>query len=121
MTDIRTIVSVENDRVVFDDGRWLESNHEADCCEHHWLDFTEAAKDGALVGMRLDLAGEFFRRVPEYGIELLSASPDRLPVRVPGYGRNNGYYGNQIDLVLRGREGMTLKRWDVTECQSEED
>ena len=117
--DIHRVVSSEREQITLDDGSTIESNHDADCCEHHWLDFSEAARDGELIGLDLDLSGEWFRRVDGYGIELLPAMGDRHPVRVPGYGSNNGYYGSNIELILRRPTGER-HIWDVSECQAKD-
>ena len=35
------VVKIENDELVFNDGNRLLSNHDQDCCEHHYLDFAD--------------------------------------------------------------------------------
>ena len=110
------IESVTLEKIKLSDGSTITSDHDKDCCEYHWLDFAETLKDGDALGMTLDLDGTWFREVPGYGIELIPAAPDRHPIRVPGYGSNNGYYGSNIDLVLTSPGGKR-QTWDVSECQ----
>lgn len=109
------VVKVENESIVFDNGFTLASNHDQDCCENHWLSFKNLTiKD--FEGLEFDLSGEtFFRRVPDFGIELIPLRG--WPVRVPGYGSNNGCYSDQLDLVLIDKDGRELKTFDITECQ----
>ena len=113
-----TVVLVTKDKMVLSDGSAISSSHDSDCCEDHWLDFAETSKDGEAIGLTLDLDGQWFREVPGYGIELVPAVPDRHPIRVPGYGSNNGYYGSNIDLLLTSPDGK-VQTWDVSECQDD--
>ena len=109
------VVKIESESITFDNGFTLCSNHEQDCCEHHWLSFENLTfKD--FEGLEFNLSNdEFFRRVPDFGIELVPLRG--WPVRVPGYGSNNGYYSDQLDLVLIGSDGKEFKTYDITECQ----
>lgn len=100
--------------LLFSDGSKLYSEHYADCCEHHYLDFTSLdLKETA--HLEFDLSGDkFFNRIPEYGIELLPLNGH--PIRIPGYGSNNGYYSENLHLVLMRGDGK-VKTYDVTDCQ----
>ena len=69
--------------------------------------------------MEFDLNDEkFFEEVEGYGIRLLPINGH--PVSVPGYGFNNGYYSNQLDLIVK-IDGKKVMEIDVTDCQVEED
>jgi hypothetical protein len=57
----------------------------------------------------------FFRRIEGYGIELIPIKG--WSVRVPGYGSNNGYYSDQLELVIADADGKTIREYDITECQ----
>ena len=103
-----------NDGIMFDNGVFLFSNHESDCCESHYLDFTYITIDD-FDGLEFDLTSDdFFERVEGYGIALKPLNGH--PVRIPGYGRNNGYYSCHLDLVLSDNKGFS-KVFDVSECQ----
>ena len=112
---IVTIVKVEDEQIIFDNGWLLESFHFQECCENHYLAVKAAADE--LLGEKLDLSKEFFERVKGYGIRLLIE--DGHPVPVAGYGENSGYYGSSIHLLLKDSSGETVKSFDVSECQSE--
>ena len=107
------VIKVGDYGITFDNGLELSSEHQQECGENHELYF----KDLALAdfeGLEFDLSNEnFFRRVDGYGIELLPLHGH--PVRVAGHGYNNGYYSNQLDLVLSGKDFN--KVFDITECQ----
>ena len=109
------VVEIKEEAIVFDNGLTLCSNHDRECCENHWLSFENLTlKD--FEGLEFNLTNdEFFRGVPDFGIELVPLRG--WPVRVPGYGSNNGYYSDQLDLVLIGSDGKEFKTYDITECQ----
>lgn len=109
------VVKIENESITFDNGFTLASNHEQDCCENHWLDFSNLTlKD--FEELEFDLSGEtFFKGIPDYGIELLPLKG--WPIRVPGYGSNNGYYSSDLELVVYNQEGKWMKKYDITDCQ----
>lgn len=99
--------------IIFDNGWQLYSDHMSDCCEHHWLEFEYISIED-FEGLEFDLSNDnFFERIPDYGIALLPINGH--PIRIPGYGDNNGYYGADITLVLQ-KDNETL-RFDVSECQ----
>ena len=107
------VVSVNSDGIEFDGGIVLSSHHDQDCCENHELtfdDLTMADFDGLLFNLEGD---DFFRKIEDFGIELIPLSGHS--VRIPGHGSNNGYYGTNLALTLRGR-GMS-RDFDITECQ----
>lgn len=107
------VVKVSSDELEFEDGIKLYASHESDCCESHWLSFEDLTIDD-FNGLEFDLSGDdFFKKIEDYGIELVPVKG--WPVRVPGYGANNGYYSTELTLHLRGL-GID-KRWDITECQ----
>lgn len=109
-----TVVNVDSDSIKFDNGVMLYSNHEQDCCESHYLSFDDLNIDD-FDGLEFDLTNDnFFERIDGYGIALHPING--LPVRVPGYGSNNGYYSSNLDLVLSDDKGFE-KHYDITECQ----
>lgn len=113
------ITKITDDRITFDDGAYLYHDHDRCCCEHHWLDFN-AVDFGEVTGLdfTLNSDGSFFRRVSGYGIQLLPTNGH--PVSIAGYGSNNGYYSENIDLVLVDTNKIEHK-FDVSECQTVND
>lgn len=104
------VKTVDKDSITFENGITLTSNHEKDCCENHYLDFSNLKLED-FEELEFDLTGDtFFERVEDYGIRLLPTNGH--PISIPGYGYNNGYYSSNLDLVLSdGRE------FNITECQ----
>jgi len=108
------VVKVEAEALEFDNGIVLKSHHESDCCESHYLDFSDLTL-ADFEGLEFDLTSEtFFRRIEDYGIELVPVKG--FSVKVPGYGYNNGYYSHDLTLVISNKEGFT-NTFDITECQ----
>lgn len=107
------VTKVESESIEFENGIKLFSEHEQDCCENHYLSFSDLTIDD-FTGLVFDLTNDdFFRRVEGYGIELIPVKG--FSIKVPGYGYNNGYYGTNITLVVSG-DGFR-KEYDVSECQ----
>ena len=104
-------------KLVFDDGSVLYSDHEPDCCESHFLSLKDLSlKD--FEDLSFDLTSDdFFERVDGFGIRLKPTNGH--PVSIPGYGFNNGYYSQDLTLILDTKEGQRM--FDITECQNVKD
>jgi hypothetical protein len=108
------VVEVDSESLIFDNGVRLYSNHDTDCCESHWLCFNDLSLED-FEGLEFDLSNDsFFERVNGYGIALKPIFGH--PVRVPGYGSNNGYYSSELELIVSNRNDFT-KTFDISECQ----
>lgn len=106
-----------DDALIFDDGTVLESYHDQDCCERHWLEFSDLTLSD-FDGLEFDLTGEeFFTRIEDYGIAVNPVKGH--PIRIPGYGSNNGWYSTNLLLVVTRLSGEK-KEYDITECQAED-
>lgn len=107
------VIKVCSDQIEFDNGVILSSDHRQDCCESHYLHFADLTIED-FEGLEFDLTDEnFFKRIVDYGIELIPIKGHS--VKVPGYGYNNGYYSDQLELTLTGN-GIN-KTFDISECQ----
>ena len=111
--DMSRVVKIEEESLVFDDGFKLSSEHITECCEVHYLGFDDIDISD-FDGLEFDLTNDdFFERIEGYGIAL--KPKNGFPVRIPGYGFNNGWYSSDLTLILtNGREGRT---YDITDCQ----
>jgi len=110
------VVKVDLDSVEFDNGVKLYSNHDQDCCENHYLSMNDLTIDD-FEGLEFDLSNDdFFERIEDYGIALKPLNGH--PVRIPGYGSNNGYYSSNLDLIITKPDGRTTyKEYNISECQ----
>lgn len=109
------VVKVDSSFITFDNGVKLYSDHDTSCCESHELTLTDLTLDD-FKDLEFDLTNDnFFTRIPDYGIEL---NPIKgYSIKIPGHGYNNGYYGDNIDLVLSYKDGKLYKKYDISECQ----
>ena len=108
------VIKVDSDGLYFNNGARLDSKHDQDCCESHYLSFADITL-ADFNGLEFDLTSEvFFERIDGYGIVLKPLNGH--PVGVPGYGSNNGYYSTQLELVLTDDKGVS-KAFDISECQ----
>jgi hypothetical protein len=111
---IVSVISLDYTTIYFENGYKLTSVHDNDCCESHEL----YVKDLRLVdfeGLDFDLTNDnFFNRIEGYGIELIPIRGHS--VKIAGHGDNNGYYSDQLDLVIE-KDDVEVKRYDITKCQ----
>lgn len=104
------VVKIDEESLEFDNGLILSSGHQQECCENHYLSMTDLTLED-FEGLEFDLSNDdFFERIEDYGIALKPIIG--FPVRIPGYGYNNGYYSSELTLTLS--DGRV---YDVTECQ----
>ena len=112
------VVKVEKYRLIFENGFILTSNHDRECCEVHYLDMIDLSIND-FEGLEFDFTDEdFFERVDDYGIRLKPING--YPIPIPGYGENNGYYSDDLDLVLICEHGFK-KIFNITNCQKIEE
>ena len=111
------VVKIDSDSLEFDNGIVLYSDHQTECCESHYLSLSDLTLDD-FEGLEFDLTNDdFFERIPDYGIALRPINGH--PVRIPGYGDNNGYYSSNLDLILTNTDGRgVFKEYNITECQN---
>jgi hypothetical protein len=87
-----------------------------ECCESHYLSLSDLTLDD-FKGLEFDLSNDnFFERVKGYGIALKPKNGH--PIRIPGYGLNNGYYSSNLNLIISNTDGKGIYiKYDITECQ----
>lgn len=114
------VLALNSDEITFDNGMKLYSDHNQECCENHYLSMRDLTIDD-FEGLEFDLTNdEFFERIEGYGIALKPINGH--PVRIPGYGSNNGYYSSNLSLIITNTDCIgTYKYYDITECQEWDD
>lgn len=105
---------MEYDKVI-----WMfDSDHDQRCCESHYLDFDSTKQD-------FETAKEFLSKVDKIDISKVDGAGINIRmydwikehcIHVPWRGYNNGYYGSNIDLIVKLPNG-DKKTYDVSECQ----
>lgn len=108
------VVRVSDEGLEFDNGYKLYDYHDQDCCENHYLDWSPLSLED-FEGLNFDLnTDNFFDRIEDYGIALKPLNG--FPVRIAGYGSNNGYYSSNLTLVLQ--VGDRKINFSISECQN---
>jgi len=116
----RADMTLENDTHLVE----LSDYHETICCEAHYIDWEY--RDQVTPEMRFTLNTDdyntLFERVEGYGIRLLPNPGTGHPISIPGYGRNNGFYSDDIILVIKITDKtqntvVYKKELDISECQ----
>ena len=108
------VVKLDAYSIEFENGIELTSDHSQDCCEAHYLSFSDLTMED-FEGLEFNLTEDnFFNRIEGYGIELMPIKG--FSVKVPGYGDNNGCYSSNLTLVVTDNKGFN-KEYDITECQ----
>jgi len=108
------VIKIDSDSLEFDNGIILSSNHDQDWCESHHLSLSDLTL-ADFESLEFDLTSDdFFERIEGYGIALKPIVG--FPVRIPGYGSNNGYYSSNLDLVLTDGKDFS-KVFDISDCQ----
>lgn len=112
------VVKVNQDGIEFENGIKLYSYHDQDCCESHELYFKDLTIE-EFEGLKFNLTDDnFFKRIPGYGIELCPIRGHS--VRIAGHGYNNGYYSDQLDLIITDEKDFK-KTFNISECQDVKD
>jgi len=109
-----TRLDSDNNAIEFEDGYKLFSFHETDCCERHWMDVGILTMED-VEGLVFKLDGDLVRPIKYYGLELIPTNG--YPVKIPCYSENNGYYSNDLTVILKDPRGNTLYEWNLTDYQ----
>jgi hypothetical protein len=109
------IIKINKYSIEFTNNLELYSSHEQACCEEHYLDFSGIDIEDVR-NLEFDLnSDDFLEKIEGYGIRLLPKNG--LPLSIPGYSNNNGYYSDNLLLKLSLNDNV-LKKFDITNCQS---
>lgn len=110
------VVKIQPNELEFDNGMVLASYHEHDCCEDHYLSFSDLELED-FEGLEFDLSNDnFFERIEGYGVALKPINGH--PIRIPGYGENNGYYSSDLELIIYNKDDKKVyKAYDISRCQ----
>ena len=110
------VVSINSEQIEFENGFKLYSYHEESCCEQHSLYLNDLTIED-FDGLEFNLSNEsFFKRIPGYGIELIPIHGHS--VRIAGHGYNNGYYSDNMTLVVADSNNTWINEYDISDCQT---
>lgn len=112
------IESWDDDRITFDDGSYISYDHEQDCCEYNYADFSvldvmlgsdkdymefdsfeiDTVDDGGFL-IKLKLASKRVLCAPYHNIF------------IPCYSEQNGYYSNDITIIYSDKNNNVIEKW----------
>lgn len=88
------IEKVTENEIIFDNGNMITFDHEQDCCEHNFADFSVLNENNVYYNHEFSEALSF-----EYiGEEGFRFGSDGIWIFIPCYSCQNGYYSTEIDI-----------------------
>jgi len=109
------VIKVTENNIEFENNIKLSSYHDQECCEEHYLSFSDITIED-FKDLEFDLTTEkFFNRIEDYGIELIPIKGHSI--KIPGYAYNNGYYSSNLSLELTNNKDFN-KSFNIDNCQS---
>lgn len=98
-------IEIISEKLIFSDGTVIYSHHDQDCCEEVYADFT-ALEDTTFKDE--DFSEIVIEEVKTSGIRINGYF-------VPCYDIQNGYYSNNLKLIIEKPNGEGIKL-DITGC-----
>lgn len=99
------IKNVTNTKIEFDNCNCITYDHEPDCCEENWADFSSLTDKHVNynVDFNEDLIFEF---IDGMGFRFGSQDNERCMrwIFIPCYSDQNGYYSDDIDIYYNGNK-----------------
>lgn len=116
------IKSISEDKIVFDNGNYLEYEHQQDCCERVYADFknlqvftdvgANAVKSDDLV-FDPDLTKHITQAE---GVGFMIEDKNGVRLFVSCYDCQNGYYSDDLTLIYHNVYTGKVEKIDITEC-----
>ena len=102
------IKEIKEGKIIFDNGYILESYHDQDCCEYVYADFdiletyNVSIKTGKNIKIKeidfREKLSELIEGIEGMGFNIISKIGEKF--FVPCYNEQNGYYSNELELIL---------------------
>ena len=98
------IQRVTDEAIIFDNGNTITFDHEQDCCEYNYADFSILNEN--VVNYNYDFKENLkFRAVEGMGFKFGS---DGRWIFIPCYSEQNGYYTEEIDIYYNGKRVLNF-------------
>lgn len=98
------IYEITEDAIIFDNGNEITYEHEQDCCENNYADFSQLEDLAKTVNFDENLT---FEEIEGYGFRF--GNPNGKMFFVPCYSDQNGYYSSDIDILYCGKKVIGVK------------
>lgn len=114
------ITKFDDDKIEFSDGSAITYEHEQDCCECNWADFSvlEVFYDKDFEFNRYDVTpvdGAGFLLSLYYEGSSLCYEEWRKNIFIPCYSDQNGYYATDLDIVITSGDEVKRVMLDCNE------
>ena len=98
------IQQVTDEAIIFDNGNTITFDHEQDCCEYNYADFSILNEN--VVNYDYDFKENLkFKAVEGMGFKFGS---DGRWIFIPCYSEQNGYYTEEIDIYYNGKRVLNF-------------
>lgn len=103
------IANWTDEKIEFSDGSSITYEHEPDCCEVNYADFS--VLDVMYHGEEFD---DYHVQMVEYGFNLVLVTRVRFgyikksKIYIPFYSEQNGYYSDECDLIVTGKDRVSI-------------
>lgn len=107
------IVQVTDEAIIFDNGNTITYDHDQDCCENNYAEFTNLTESNT--NYNFDFNEELiFKFVDGIGFMFGSAPIDDPEgdihwIFIPCYSEQNGYYTDVVDIYYTTKEKIVIK------------
>ncbi len=120
------IKEINENNIIFDNGYKLEAYHNQNCCEHVYADFDilESYNLSTKTGQSINIKEVDFEEnlnklvegIKKLGFNLISKLGEKF--FVPCYNSQNGYYSNELKLILH--TSNSKETLDITDFVKDE-
>lgn len=107
------ITKITDEKIIFDNGCFLTYDHNQDCCEHNYADFSQL-EDTGIEEEEFEFNEKMFEFIDEEGFRLVAKSGNKY--FIPCYSYQNGYYSSNVAIIFDNGIGQYKV---YVECQLE--
>jgi hypothetical protein len=97
-----TISNITDEAIIFSDGSTITFDHNQDCCEWNYADFSQIEDEARIHKFLLPLR---FEAVENAGFRF---GDGRRMFFIPCYSEQNGYYTDEIDIYYRDKRVLSF-------------
>lgn len=99
------ITKITDEKISFDNGCFLTYDHNQDCCEHNYADFSQL-QDTGIEDEEFEFNEKMFEFEDGEGFRLVANSGNKY--FIPCYSYQNGYYSSDLDIIFDNGVGKYI-------------
>ena len=97
------IIKVDDECIEFNNGSKIEFDHNPDCCEWNYADFSQLEPLARKTTFTLPLT---FEKAENSGFRF--GNPPQKMFFIPCYSEQNGYYSTDVDIYFNHRQVLNI-------------